>query len=63
MILENLFAFFVLHLTEGDQKKARELLKNKDNKIRFKDAVQISFYAGGISVLVLVVAFFLFVIN
>lgn len=34
VILDNLYTFFVLHLTEGDQKKARDLLKNKDNKIR-----------------------------
>jgi hypothetical protein len=63
MILENLYTFFVLHLAEGDQKKARDLIKNKDNKMRHQDAVQISFYGGGISVLVFVASFFLYVIN
>jgi hypothetical protein len=62
VILENLYTFFVLHLTEGDQKKARDLLKNKDNKIRQQDAVQISFYGGGSLVLMFFSSFFLFVI-
>jgi hypothetical protein len=62
VILENLYTFFVLHLTEGDQKKARDLLKNKDNKLRQQDAVQISFYGGGSFVLMFFSSFFLFII-
>ena len=62
VILENLYTFFVLHLTEGDQKKARDLLKNKDNQIRQQDAVQISFYGGGSLVFMLFSSFFLYII-
>jgi hypothetical protein len=62
VILENLYTFFVLHLTEGDQKKARDLLKNKDNQIRQQDAVQISFYGGGSLVFMFFSSFFLYII-
>ena len=59
IILENLYAFFVLHMTQGDQKKARELLKNLDNKMRKSDATKISFYGGGSIIMIFFSIFFL----
>ena len=47
----------------GDQKKARDLLKNKDNKIRQEDAIKISFYGGSTLILVLFAIILLVVIH
>lgn len=49
-------------MTQGDQKKAREHLKNLDNKMRKKDATKISFYGGG-SIIMIVFSVFFLVIN
>jgi hypothetical protein len=53
----------VIHLAEGDQKKARDLLKNKDNKIRQQDAVIISFYGGCTLILMMFALLLLWVID
>ena len=49
-------------MTQGDQKKARELLKNLDNKIRKSDATKISFYGGG-SIIMIVFSFGLMIVS
>jgi hypothetical protein len=58
--MEKVISFYAKHFTNADKKKAQDLLESHHLGLRRKDAVQMSFFAGAIMILVFIILIMLF---
>lgn len=59
--METVITFYSKHFTSGDKNKAQTLLEGNHSIVRRQDAVQMSFFAGAIMILVFIIVILLFI--
>ena len=59
--IDDLFQFFAFHFTANNKNKSKQVLDSVNTKMRRKDAVLISYFAGASTVLLIFGLFFMMI--